>query len=122
MRHPLVSLITHPMNRQVPHRPGYDLDYARFFETARATGTLVEIDGAPGHMDLDGPLAREAVAAGVTLAIDSDGHRAERLGRQMRIGIQLARRGWVPPASVVNTRPVEAVLDQVARKRRGWRA
>src|SRR6185437_14042947 len=26
MRHPLVALITHPSNRIVPHRAGYDLD------------------------------------------------------------------------------------------------
>ena len=27
MKHPLVTLITHPTNRQVPYKPGYDLDY-----------------------------------------------------------------------------------------------
>ncbi len=122
MRHPLVTVITHPMNRQVPHRPGYDLDYDRFFAVARETGTIVEIDGAPGHMDLDGPLARRAVAAGVLLSIDSDGHRADRLSRQMQIGVQLARRGWVPPDSVINTQPIERLMDHVAAKKREWRA
>ena len=31
MRHPLVNIITHPTNRLVPHRPGYDLDYDELF-------------------------------------------------------------------------------------------
>ena len=50
------------------------------------TGTVLEIDGAPAHLDLDGALARRAIAAGATVAIDSDCHRAELLGRQMELG------------------------------------
>ncbi len=37
MRHPLVTLITHPSNRLVPHRAGYDLDYDRLFAMAVET-------------------------------------------------------------------------------------
>ena len=48
MRHPLVAVITHPTNRLVPHRRGYDLDYDRLFATAVETGTIVEIDGVAG--------------------------------------------------------------------------
>src|SRR5439155_1168933 len=57
MRHPLVNLITHPTNRLLPHREGYDLDYDRLFQTAVETGTILEIDGAPAHLDMDGELA-----------------------------------------------------------------
>jgi len=119
MRHPLVAMITHPTNRLVPSRPGYDLDYERLFALAAETRTLVEIDGAPGHLDLDGALARRAVAAGATLAVSSDCHRAELLERQMGLGVLLARRGWVEPRHVVNTQPVEEVRARIARKRAG---
>src|SRR4029079_12252972 len=34
MKHPLVTLITHPTNRIVPSRPGYDMDYDRVFALA----------------------------------------------------------------------------------------
>src|SRR5213079_1282702 len=84
IRHPLVTLITHPTNRMVPHRTGYDLDYDRLFEAAVETGTVLEIDGAPAHLDMNGPLARRAVAAGATVVVDSDSHRAEWLERQMQ--------------------------------------
>ncbi len=117
MRHPLVTLITHPTNRIVPHRRGYDLDYDRLFELAVDTHTIVEIDGAPSHLDLDGALARRAIAAGATLSIDSDCHRAELLDRQMDLGIATARRGWVEPRHVLNTRPIADVRAAVARKR-----
>ena len=117
MNHPLVTLITHPTNRVVPHRPGYDLDYDRLFEIAVTTGTLVEIDGAPTHLDLDGALARRAVASGVCVAISSDCHRVEMLARQMDLGILTARRGWVEPRHVLNTRSLAEVRAAIARKR-----
>jgi DNA polymerase (family 10) len=117
MRHPLVTMITHPTNRLVPHRAGYDLDYDRLFEAAVATSTVLEIDGAPTHLDMDGALARRAVAAGVTVSIDSDSHRAVQLEGQMRLGITMARRGWVEPRHVLNTRPLDDVRARVARKR-----
>ena len=118
MRHPLVNIITHPTNRLVPHQRGYDLDYVSLFEAAVDTGTVVEIDGAPSHLDLDGARAREAIAAGAMVVIDSDSHRADSLDRQMRLGILTARRGWVEPRQVLNARPLADIRALVARKRR----
>jgi DNA polymerase (family 10) len=117
MRHPLVSIITHPTNRLLPYRKGYELDYDRLFAAAVETRTVLEIDGAPAHLDMDGALARRAVAAGVTVSIDSDSHRAEHLDRQMNFGVMTARRGWVEPRHVLNTRPIDAVRAVIAAKR-----
>jgi DNA polymerase (family 10) len=119
MRHPLVNVITHPANRLVAHRPGYDIDYDRLFATAVATGTLLEIDGAPSHLDLDATLARRAAAAGVSLVIDSDCHRSELLDFQMRLGVAIARRGWVRPDQVMNTQSIAELRARIAAKRAG---
>jgi DNA polymerase (family X) len=117
MRHPLVTIITHPTNRMVPHRAGYDLDWDRLFETAIATGTAVEIDGSPSHLDLDGALAKRAISAGCLMVINSDCHRDEMLDRQMRLGLTTARRGWVEPRHVLNARPLAEVRAVIAAKR-----
>lgn len=117
MRHPLVNVITHPANRVPGQSDGYELDYDTLFRVAVETHTAVEIDGAPGHLDLDGHLARRAIAAGATVTIDSDGHFAERLARQMRMGVGTARRGAVPARQVLNTRSVDDVRQFVKRKR-----
>jgi DNA polymerase (family 10) len=117
MRHPLVTLITHPTNRMVPHKPGYELDYDRLFQMAVETRTVVEIDGSPSHLDLDGELARRAIAAGAMVAIDSDSHRAEWLDRQMALGLVMARRGWVEARHVINARPLDEVRALIAAKR-----
>src|SRR5205085_1589142 len=116
VRHPLVNIITHPTNRLLPQRPGYDLDYDQLFEAAIETGTMLEIDGAPSHLDMDGALARRAVARGVTVSVDSDSHRAELLDRQMHLGVTTARRGWVERRHVLNTRPLAEVRAIIARK------
>jgi DNA polymerase (family 10) len=117
IRHPLVSVITHPGNQLVGHRPPYDMDYDAIYAAAAETGTALEIDGAPSHLDLDGARAREAVRAGVTLVVDSDCHRAHALDRQMSMGVGTARRGWAESRHVLNTRPVDEVVAFVARKR-----
>jgi DNA polymerase (family 10) len=117
IRHPLVNVITHPANRSPAQSSGYDVDFDRLFAAAADTGTAMEIDGAPGHLDLDGLLARRAIAAGVTLVIDSDCHRAEALARQMRWGVGTARRGWTEPRHVLNTRGIDEVRSFVTRKR-----
>jgi DNA polymerase (family 10) len=119
MEHPLVNVITHPANRLVGRDSGYALDFAEIYAAAAATGTALEIDGAPSHLDLDGERARAAVAAGVTITIDSDCHKARLLDRQMRLGVGTARRGWVEARHVLNTRPLDEVRTFIAAKRGG---
>jgi len=118
IRHPLVNVIAHPANRIVGRRAGYPLDYDAIFAAAAETGTALEVDGAPAHLDLEGERAREAIAAGVTLTIDSDCHRARWLERQMAMGIGTARRGWVERRHVLNTRSIKDVRAFIAAKRR----
>ena len=120
--HPLVTLLTHPANRLVGRYEGYDLDYDALFEMAVRTGTLLEVDGAPSHLDLDGALARDAVQAGVLLSLDSDCHHARLLDRQMALAVGTARRGRVPPEQVVNTKDARALIPILRRKRRGLSA
>lgn len=118
MKHPLVTLITHPTNRLVPRRPGYDLDYDALFEMAVETRTILEIDGSPAHLDLDGALSRRAIAAGAMMAVDSDCHRADLLDMQMDLGVTTARRGWVERRHVVNTRSLVEIRAVIAAKRK----
>jgi DNA polymerase (family 10) len=116
MLHPLVTIVTHPTNRLFPRRAGYELDYNRLFEAAVETRTILEIDGAPSHIDLNASLARQAVAAGAIVSIDSDAHAADRLARHMQIGLLTARRGRIEPRHVLNTRPLPEIRAIMAGK------
>jgi DNA polymerase (family 10) len=117
VRHPLVNIITHPANRLVGRHDGYPIDFEALFAAAAETGTAVEVDGGPAHLDLDGHLARRAAAAGATIAVDSDCHNMARLARQMRLAVGTARRGGLEPRHVLNTRAIDDVRAFVARKR-----
>ena len=110
-----VDVIAHPSGRMIGERPDLDLDWDAVYEAAAATGTALEINGSPPRLDLAAERARRAVAAGCMLSIDSDAHRTEELGF-VRWGVDQARRAWVEPHHVLNTRPLDGLLAWVAGK------
>jgi DNA polymerase (family X) len=117
IRHPLVNVLCHPANQMPGRSSGYPLDFEAIYAAAVETGTALEIDGSPSHLDLDANRARAAVAAGVTITIDSDCHKVEALGRQMALGVRLARRAGIEAQHVLTCRPISEVRAFLAAKR-----
>jgi len=76
---------------------------------ARERGRVVEVNAHPERLDLDDRGCRLAKEIGVRVAISTDAHRTEDL-RLIRYGVDQARRGWLEPADVVNTRPLKQLL------------
>ena len=103
MQSPHVDCIGHPTGRKINRRPPYELDFERVCEVAVETGTFLEINAQPDRLDLTDTLARAAVEAGVRLVISTDAHRIHELDN-LELGVAQARRGWVSPEQVVNTR------------------
>jgi DNA polymerase (family X) len=117
IRSPHVDVIAHPAGRMIQSRDDLDLDWDAVFEAAAATGTALEINGSPHRLDLSAERARLAVEMGCILAIDSDAHRTEELA-YVRWGVDQARRAWVEPRHVLNTRSRAELLAWVAGKPR----
>ncbi|MBA2373451.1 MAG: DNA polymerase/3'-5' exonuclease PolX [Chloroflexi bacterium] len=115
IRSPHVDVIAHPAGRMIQSRDDLDLDWPVVYEEAARTGTALEMNGSPHRLDLAVERARRAVEAGCILAIDSDAHKTAELGF-VRWGISQARRAWVEPSIVLNTRPRDALLAWVAAK------
>jgi DNA polymerase (family 10) len=109
MEHPLVDAIGHPTGRLIGRREPYALDLEAVFAAAARTGTMMEINANPDRRDLSDVHARSAARAGVRLVIDSDAHRTGTL-ENMRWGVATARRAWLSPAQVANTRPWHELL------------
>jgi DNA polymerase (family 10) len=103
MEHPLVDAIGHPTGRKILTRDPYPVDVGRLIEKAVETGTMLEINAAPDRRDLNDLHARAAAEAGVLIVIDSDAH-SPRLLPLMRYGVATARRAWLEPRHVANTR------------------
>jgi DNA polymerase (family 10) len=106
MEHPLIDVIGHPTGRLIERRRPYALDVDAVIEAAVRTRTFLEINGNPDRRDLNEVNARQAVEAGVTLCIQSDAHGTETL-RNIRYGVATARRAWIGPDSIANTRSWE---------------
>jgi DNA polymerase (family X) len=103
IEHPWIDAIGHPTGRKIQRRQPYGLDIDEVIAAAARTGTMLEINSAPDRRDLNDVHARAAAEGGVLLLIDSDAHGAERL-EHVRWGVATARRAWVTPDQVANTR------------------
>jgi len=104
IENPLVDVIGHLTGRKIEQRPSYELDFEAVLEAAGRSHTMLEINSSPARRDLDDPHARAAAQAGVGIVIDCDAHRTGGF-EVARYGIATARRAWLGPEAVLNTRP-----------------
>jgi DNA polymerase (family X) len=115
IRSPHVDVIAHPSGRMIGARDDLDLDWETVYGEAARTGTILEMNGSPHRLDLAVERARRAVAMGVALSVDSDAHKIAEFDH-LRWGITQARRAWVEPTNVINTRTRAELLAWVAGK------
>lgn len=117
MENPLVTILGHPTGRLLNKREPMDLDMEAIVEAAARTGTALEINASWQRLDLNDRHARLARERGVMLTIDTDAHSAQQL-EQMSLGVRTARRAWAAAEDVLNTRPLYAVKQWIAKKRK----
>jgi DNA polymerase (family 10) len=79
-------------------------------KAAAETHTALEINAHPMRLDLDDPNARRARDMGIALAIDTDSHNESDFD-VLFYGIATARRAWLKKEDVINTWPVERLLN-----------
>ncbi len=115
IRSPHVDVIAHPAGRMIQGRDDLDLDWEVVYAEAARTGTVLEMNGSDHRLDLSVERARTALAAGCLLALDSDAHRTEEF-HNLDWAVAQARRAWVTPDRVLNTRPRAELLAWVAAK------
>jgi DNA polymerase (family 10) len=104
VEHPLVDALGHPTGRKIETRPPYAVDMPQVIAAAARSGTMIEINAAPDRRDMNEVHARAAAEAGVLVLVDSDAHSARNF-ELLRYGIATARRAWLSPEQVANTRP-----------------
>lgn len=111
-----VDAIGHLTGRRILVRDPYPVDVERIVEHAVSTGTMLEINGNPDRRDLSEHHAKLAAEAGVPIVVNSDAHGVETL-RLIRYGVATARRAWLPPEQVANTRPLREFMKLRKRDR-----
>ncbi len=109
VRNPHVDILGHPTGRLLGQRPPSELDVEQVLEACADHGTVVEINAHPSRLDLNDVYARRAVELGCKIAINCDAHSVTDF-EVMPYGIGTARRAWLTPEHVINTRSCDAML------------
>ncbi|HEX4591216.1 MAG TPA: DNA polymerase/3'-5' exonuclease PolX, partial [Gemmataceae bacterium] len=108
VRHPLVTMLGHATGRLLLQRDGYQVDLEAVLRAAAEAGTMVEINAQPKRLDIDWVHCKRAKALGVILVINPDAHSTDEL-ELYTYGVDVARRGWLGPGDIFNSRTTAQV-------------
>jgi DNA polymerase (family 10) len=92
----------------------FDVD--AILTAAAVSGIALEINCQIHRLDLADTVARAARDRGIPLIISSDAHTTAEF-ETLDWGIGVARRAWLSPGDVLNTRSLEALMPLLRRRR-----
>jgi DNA polymerase (family 10) len=115
MENPHVDILFHPTARLLRTREPIALHMESIFDTAKRTGTVLEIDAYPDRLDLRDTHIRRCVEEGIPMAINSDAHAVHHFDL-LEFGIAQARRGWAERRHIINTWPKETMLSYLKNR------
>jgi DNA polymerase (family 10) len=116
LANPHVDILGHPTGRKLLKRPPYPVDMEAIVDAAARHGVAIEINCQVNRLDVNDVHAKLARDRGVPLVISSDAHSRDAFAR-LRWGVIVARRAWLEPAQVLNTRPLEQFKRALRRHR-----
>ncbi len=109
-----VDMVGHLTGRLLNKREPYDVDIAKVIDAAAANDKIIELNANPWRLDLDWRWWRRAAEKGVLCSINPDAHDIDQLAFAAH-GVRIARKGWLTPAQVLNTRSLPEVLSWLGR-------
>jgi DNA polymerase (family 10) len=114
---PHTTIIGHMTGRQLLRRPGYEIDIDKVLRACAKHDVVVEINAHPWRLDLDWRWHQAALAFGCMMSINPDAHSVPELDH-MHWGVQMARKGGVPPDRVLNAKTLQDITHYLRQKRR----
>jgi DNA polymerase (family 10) len=116
IENPYVRVIGHLTGRLIGKRDPADLDIELILEAAAKQNVVLEINSHPDRLDLKDTHAKLAAEMGCTLAINTDAHHPSHFDMR-RFGVGTARRAWIRPEQVVNTKSISDLQDWLSKSR-----
>ncbi|QBQ55480.1 DNA polymerase/3'-5' exonuclease PolX [Nitrosococcus wardiae] len=114
MDNPYFNILAHPSGRLINEREPYPIDLERIMMGAKERGCFLEVNAQPARLDLTDIHCKTAKDLGLKVVISTDAHSITHLD-YMRLGIGQARRGWLEPEDVLNTRPLSELKKLLER-------
>jgi DNA polymerase (family 10) len=114
--HPHVDILGHPTGRKILQRAPYAFDVEAVVDAAVRHGVALEINCQVDRLDLNDVHAKLARDRGARLVISTDAHSKTAFGR-LRWGVLMARRAWLQPSDVLNTRSFDDFRASLRRHR-----
>jgi DNA polymerase (family 10) len=111
-----VHIIGHLTGRLLLEREPYPVNAQAVIDACAETGTWIELNCNPHRFDLDWRLWPYAKSKGVKCVINPDAHRNEHAGF-LRLGAEIASKGWLEQADVVNALTLKSLRKELKRKR-----
>lgn len=114
MDNPYFNILAHPTGRLIHERNPYEVDMGRLISAARKRGCILELNSHPMRLDLNDIDCKLAKDSGAKVALSTDAHSVADLD-YMRFGVKQARRGWLEPKDVINTRSLSELKKLLKR-------
>ncbi len=109
LSHPRAMILGHPTGRIINRRPPIQIDIDEILQACASFGVAVEVNSHPHRLDLKDTHLARARELGVPVVVSTDAHRTGELDL-VRYGIEQARRAWLGPEHVLNTRRLDDFL------------
>jgi DNA polymerase (family 10) len=109
-----LRILGHPTGRLLLQRDPFPFDFDRVVAEAVRRGVWLEINASPERLDLNATNIRTAKSKGARFTISTDAHHPKHLAG-MKYGVVTARRGWLGPADIMNTLPVDQFAEALKR-------
>ena len=116
IENPFTMVIGHPTGRLLGLRPAYTFDLPSVMDAAADCGVALEINSSINRLDLEPDAVILAKQKGVQLSVNTDAHSLSGLG-QMKLGISVARRGWLKSTDIINTLSLDQFWNWKKRRR-----
>jgi DNA polymerase (family 10) len=114
VEHPAVHVLAHPTGRLINRRDPMEFAVEEVLVCCAEHDVIVELNAHPERLDLKDTQLMRARELGLKVSLGTDAHRVRDLDL-MKYGVDQARRAWLGPDDVINTYPLEWLLELLRR-------
>ena len=117
MRQPVFKIWGHALGRMILRRDPIDVRFDDILDAIAVSPAAIEINGDPHRLDLDPVRARQARLRGIKFVLSTDAHATHQLD-YIENAVAMARRARLRKSDILNTLPVDELVEAVRPARR----